>query len=237
MRAGNRARILRHCMNTRFAWQQRLGWLLAAAAMAAFTAGAHTLPISYLRLVPDADYLHLELVFNPFELTFMAEVDENKDGELSPAELQAHGNVMADRVTAAWIVSTDGQRLQAETAGMDPDLNGHHVRLRAHYKVDARRLPLTLESDLISIMNASHLTQVTYGHPEGPQMAQLDSLSRKVTFTPPSSKHQSPPLAPPKALPGMALLAAAVVFLPAAGAGLWLFLRKRNRIPGEARRP
>lgn len=224
-------------MNTRSIWQHCIGWLLAGAAMTAFTAGAHTLPISYLRLVPDADYLHLELVFNPFELTFMPEMDENKDGELSPAELQAHGKAMTDQMTAGLIVSADGKRLQAETSGMDPDLNGHHVRLRAHYPVDARRLPLTLESDLISIMSASHVTQVTYGHPEGLQMAQLDSLSHKVTFTPPASKHQSPVAMPKKAGPGRALLAGAVLFLLAVGAGLWLFPRKRDRIPDETGRP
>ena len=85
-------------MNKRRALPVALRCLGAALGMLALGAGAHTLPISYLHFIPDADYLHLELVFNPFELTFMSEVDENKDGELSPAELQAHGQMVADRL-------------------------------------------------------------------------------------------------------------------------------------------
>ena len=42
----------------------RIGLALTALAG---RAGAHTLPISYLSVVPDADYLHLELLLNPFE--------------------------------------------------------------------------------------------------------------------------------------------------------------------------
>ena len=166
----------------------------AALGMLALGAGAHTLPISYLHLVPDADYLHLELVFNAFELTFMSEVDENKDGELSPAGLQAHGQMMADRVVAALKLSVAGREIHSETAGMDPDINGRQVRLRARYKVDARRLPLTLESDLHSLASTSLVTQVTYAHPSGTQAAQLDSQSRKVTFTPPREPKPAPAL-------------------------------------------
>jgi hypothetical protein len=77
---------------------------------------------------------------------------------------------------------------------MDPDLNGHHVRLRAHYKVDARQVSLTVESDLISITSASHLTQVSYANGTNTQRAQLDSQSRKVTFAPPRELKPVPAL-------------------------------------------
>jgi hypothetical protein len=203
--------------------------LLAAGGLSTFVASAHTLPISYLRLVPDADYLHLELIFNPFELSFMSEVDENKDGELSVAELTAHGQTVADRVVGALKFSVAGRELRPETAGMDPDMNGHHVLLRAHFKIDARHVPLTLESDLISIASASHLTQVTYVNGTNTQMAQLDSLSRKVTFTPPPEKSSAPPMARVLAIFGGFWLLLAVLSLLIVGAGVLLFVRRRIR--------
>lgn len=214
-------------MITRFAWQNRLGCLLAAVLLSSFSAAGHALPISYLRLVPAADYLHLEFVFNPFELTFMPEVDENKDNELSPAELAAHGEMVAERVIAAWKVSVDGKVLDAETAGMDPDLNGHHVRLRAHYKVDARGLPLTVESDFVGLTSGSHLTQVTCASGTNTLLAQLDAQSRRVTFLPPAEKRQPTAEARKAAAFGGVLMLAAVLALLVAAAGLLLFLRRR----------
>lgn len=198
-----------------------------AVTLLASAAAAHTLPVSYLRLSTGADYLHFELIFNPFELSFMPEVDDNHDAELSPAELEAHGQMLADRVVGAFQLSAGGKPLRPETAGMDPDLNGHHVRVRAHYKVDARRLPLTLESDLIAIMSASHLTQVTYVNGNVRQMAQLDSLSRKVTFEPPPEK-PSAPVAPrePAAFGWLPMLLAVIVILVIVAVFL-LFGRKR----------
>jgi len=199
--------------------------LVAALLLSAVGAIAHTLPISYLHVVPDADFLHLELVFNPFELTFMAEVDDNKDAELSPAELEAHGRAVADRVVGALKLSTGGRRLLPETAGMDPALNGHHVRLRAHYKTDARRVPLTVESDLINLTSGSHVTQVTYSNGTNTQMAQLDSQSRKVTFVPPGHKPAPPPRR--TAIVGLWLLLLAVLALLVVGAGVLLYLRRQ----------
>jgi hypothetical protein len=214
---------------TRFAWQRRFGCLLAAAALASLSAGAPTLPISYLRLVPEADALHLEVVFNPFELSFLSEVDENKDNELSPAELEAHGPALASRVTAALQISVGTREARAEPAVMDPGGDGHHVRLRARYRVDARRLPLTLESDLISLTSTSHVTQVTYAHPEGTQTAQLDSLARKITFTPPPERKPppTPPPPPQRAALGVFLLLLGVLALLVAGAGFLMWARRR----------
>ncbi len=205
--------------------------LCAAVSLCACAAAAHTLPVSYLRLVPDADYLHLELVLNPFELSFVTEVDDNKDSELDAAELQAHGQVVADRVVGALKLSVGGREVRAETAGMDPNLSGHHVRLRAHYPVDARWQPLTLESDLASLTSASHLTQVTYanGEPQQLQLAQLDTQSRKVTFQPPPQTNSaaSKTAPDPKEAFGWPVLLAAA-FLVAIGAA-WLMLgRKRH---------
>jgi hypothetical protein len=203
-------------------WRSRV---CTAVLLSALCAAAHTLPVSYLRLVPDADYLHLELVFNPFELSFVAEVDDNKDNELDPGELAAHGQVVAERVVGAVKISVGGQEVRAEMAGMDPDLSGHHVRLRAHYRVDARRQPLTLESELNSLMNASHLTQVTYANSEQaqPQLAQLDSQSRKVTFQPPPGSSRATSEVAPRKLGIFGWLVAAAVFaIVITGGGIML---------------
>ena len=89
-----------------------LRFICAAVLLSALAAAAHTLPVSYLRLVPEADYLHLELVFNPFELSFVAEVDDNKDNELDPGELQAHGQVCGRARSGR----TQGQRGRARGA-------------------------------------------------------------------------------------------------------------------------
>ena len=57
---------------------------LCSMLLATHTARAHTLPISTLTLVPDENYLHLELILNPFELTFFSELDANHDGRFDP---------------------------------------------------------------------------------------------------------------------------------------------------------
>jgi hypothetical protein len=202
--------------------------LLAAGVLSACAAVAHTLPISYLRLVADADYLHMELVFNPFELTFMAEVDENKDAELSLAELSAHGPRVADRVIGALKLSAGQAALRPEAAGMDPDLSGHHVRLRARYKVDARRLPLTVESDLPALTSASHVTQVTYVNGGDPQLAQLDPHSRRATFDPPAERKPAAAHAAPRRRLALGLgLMVVTGLLVVVGAALVWLLRKQ----------
>ena len=209
-----------------------LGWVCAAVLLSALGAAAHTLPVSYLRLVPEADYLHLELVFNPFELSFVAEVDDNKDNELDPGELEAHGQVVAERVVGALKVSVGGREVRAETAGMDPNLSGHHVRVRAHYPVDARRQPLTVESDLASLMSASHLTQVTYANGEQaqPQLAQLDFQSRKVTFPPPPTRKPAAAEVAPSQRTGLGWLPVAAIVVVVIGA-VWLIFARRQRRP------
>lgn len=217
-------------MNTRSGLPTLLRGLLAAVLLSAFSVAAHTLPISYLRLAVEPDYLHLELVFNPFELTFMAELDENQDAELSPAELEAHGPALAGRVVAALVLSANGKVLQAESAGMDPELTGHHVRLRAHYPADVRERTLTLESRLDALTSASHLTQVTYVNGPHTQLAQLDTHSRRVTFNPQSQSAQSgspPPAAGRRAAFGLFLWLLVILALLIVGTGVLLLVRRR----------
>ena len=168
-----------------------VGWLAVASSLSP-NATAHTLPVSYLRIVTNPGYVHLELIFNPFELTFISEVDGNKDGELDPGELKESGTSVARRVSAAIKLLVNDQVVAAETVGMDPDMSGHHVRLRAHFKVEARGKPVTLISDLQTVTSASHLVQVTFQDGERRELAQLDSRSRKAAFNlTPSGTHKS----------------------------------------------
>lgn len=157
-----------------------VAWLLAVPRV-----GAHTLPISFLYVVPDADYLHVELMLNPFELSFFSELDTNKDGRLDPGELKAQEEQVTRRILECLKLQVDGKPVKAEVAGITPEIDGHHLTLRAQYHVDARQSPLQLESSLSTITSGSHLTQVTYLRSGQRQLAQLDTQSAKVTFRPP----------------------------------------------------
>jgi len=158
--------------------------VLAALLLSLFRAEteAHTLPISYLYVVPDADYVHLELTLNPFELSFFSELDQNKDGQLEPTELEAQNDELTQRLVGAIKLKVNGKLIPAEVSGLTPDVDSHHLTLRAHYRVDARRAALTLESTLPRLTSGSHLTQVTYLRAGHRQLAQLDMQSPKTTF-------------------------------------------------------
>ena len=147
---------------------------------------AHTLPISYLRLVADTNYLHLELTLNPFELNFFPELDTNHNGRLEAAELEGKLELVASRILECLKLSVDGSSIHAEVAGLMPDVDSHHVTLRAHYAVAAANRAVTLVSTLPSITSGSHLTQVTFTCAGRRQLAQLDIQSPKVTFLPPA---------------------------------------------------
>jgi hypothetical protein len=135
-------------------------------------------------------------------------VDGNRDGELDQEELKKNGEMIARRVANAVKITVGGTPVTYESAGMDPDMAGHHVRVRVHYKVDARRKPVSIESDLNTITSSSHLVQARYVNGEYQQLAQLDSRSKKATFDPPdfadsktasAKTADSPPLRPPPA--------------------------------------
>ena len=161
---------------------------LAAGMLILFDlrAPAHTLPISYLFVVTDQDYVHLELSFNPFELASFSGLDTNRNGRLDPEELAAAQEKLSRQILDHLVLSADGKPVTAETAGIAPDADSHHATLRAHYQVDARGAELTLESRLQEITSSSHLSQVNFLRGGKPHLAQLDSQSRKVTFSAPT---------------------------------------------------
>jgi hypothetical protein len=162
--------------------------VLAAALCGALPlargARAHTLPISYLTIVPATDYVHVELSVNPFELVFFAELDRNRNRLLEAAELHGREEAVARRVFDCLKLRVGGKPVGAETVGVLPEPDGHHVTFRGHYPVDARGAALALESNLTGLTSGSHLTQITYGLGEHQQKAQLDAQSRSVTFPP-----------------------------------------------------
>ncbi len=201
------------------------------------SAGAHTLPISYLTVVPDADYLHLELTFNPFELTFFSELDRNQDGRLGTTEWETQQAQVTQRLVDCLKLRVDDTLIAAETSGITPDLDSHHATLRAHYPVDARRAAVTLESSLVALTSGSHFSQVTFGREGRTQTARLDQQSSRVTFAP----FEEPPAAGVTrdtrgALKSIGLLGLLLVGAVALGLGLAWFARK-HILRGRSLRP
>ena len=145
---------------------------------------AHTLPISYLTLVPDENYLHLELTLNPSELVFFSELDANRDGRLDPAEWKGQGETIAWRILDNLKVRVDGRLVTPEIAGLAQSYESHHLTVGAHYAVDVRQTTLSVESKLSEITSGSHLIQVSFGSADHMQAARLDGQSNLATFEP-----------------------------------------------------
>lgn len=152
--------------------------------LATQAARAHTLPISTLTLVPDKSYLHFELTLNPFELTFYSELDANHDGRLDPGEWHGQGEKIAWRILEALKLRVDERLVVADIAGLSQSYESHHIAVRAHFAVDARRAKVSLESQLAALTSGSHVTQVNFGKGERLQAARLDMQSNQVTFEP-----------------------------------------------------
>lgn len=165
-----------------------LGWLGQVVS-----SRAHQLPISYLSVVVNDDYVHLDLNFNPFEMADFSAVDTNRNGRLDPAEVAVHGGKIARQLLEHLTLSVDGKPVAAETSGIFPELDGHHATLRAHYRVLAREATITLQSKLSEILGSSHLTQVKFINHGTPQLRQLDARSKQATFKPGNGKPSGPP--------------------------------------------
>lgn len=157
---------------------------ICSMLLATHAARAHTLPISTLTLVPDESYLHLELILNPFELTFFSELDANRDGRLDPGEWDGQGEKIARRILEALKLRVNNRPIVADIAGLSQSYESHHIAVRAHFAVDARRAKVSLESQLAALTSGSHVTQVNFGTGEHVRAARLDMQSNTVTFEP-----------------------------------------------------
>ncbi len=168
------------------------GILLLFISFCAPESFGHTLPISYLTVVSDRDYIHLELTLNPFELSFISEFDENKDRLLDSAELQVADKVLAQRILQHIKLKADGREIPNELSGFSESPGDHHVTLRAHYRCGSSAT-VAVESDLTSITSASHLMEVTFFKGGARQLARLDSQTKNALFTV-ETKHSETPV-------------------------------------------
>jgi len=155
--------------------------ILVAAVVRPCTVVAHTLPISFLRLQPEAEFLHAELVLNPFELNFFSELDRNHDGRFDDDELKASESALVRRIVESLRLFVRGEAVAAEVAGVAFEGDTHHVAMRAHYHVDARRAPLRIQSALGALTSGSHVTHVVLAG-EPPQQARLDMQTTSAVF-------------------------------------------------------
>ncbi|MEX2091703.1 MAG: hypothetical protein WD971_03450 [Pirellulales bacterium] len=156
--------------------------LACAVVCAAGRAAAHDLPISGMQVVADEQYLHVELMLNSGELIFVRELDRNKDGRLEVAEVNEQGDEVARRIVDCLTLQTGGRKIEPDVVGVVPDVSTHHLTVRAHYPIDARRIPISVESRLWEITRGAHSTQVTFRALENSQVARLDARSPRVTF-------------------------------------------------------
>ncbi len=160
----------------------RYVWVVGVVMLFALRSPAHTLPISYLFVVTDADYVHLELSFNPFELSSFSEYDTNHDARLDAAELAAIEPQLCRKLLDHLTLRVDDKIVTAETSGLSPEGDTHHATLRAHYRVDARRAMLVVSSSLAEITSSSHLTQLNFLRDGKRELAQLDAQSHTASF-------------------------------------------------------
>ena len=156
--------------------------IFCAAFLLLASARAHTSPVSFLRLWSDANYLNLELTLNPFELTFFSELDGNRDGRLDPGEWHGQGENIARRILECIQLRVNDRPVQAHIAGLTQNYDSHHITVRAHYEVDARRATVTVESHLTMLTSSAHVMQVTCAPRERAQTVQLDVQSTKAVF-------------------------------------------------------
>lgn len=166
--------------------------LTAAFLLTVPPASAHDIPVSHLHLLPGPEYVHLELVMNPFELQFFRELDTNHDHRLDRAELDGRGEHVARRILDYLHVRIGSDTLSAVVAGVTAD-SDHHVRLRAHYRADARRQHVIVASRLAALTSGSHVTEVSFGRGAAIQRARLHGRSATARFEPAPSPQQTLP--------------------------------------------
>ncbi len=170
----------------RDARQGPLLWLLVAVLLTrTLPACAHTLPVSYLLLVADADYVHLELTFNPFELPEFVEADTNRNRRLDAAELQARAEALSRTILQHLSLRVGERDVPAESAGLSADPNSHHVTFRAHYRISTAGAVISIQSRLPEMFSSAHLTQVKCLREGRAAFAQLDTRSPAASFPAP----------------------------------------------------
>jgi hypothetical protein len=145
-------------------------------------ASGHDLPICDMRIVVAEKSMHVELVLNSAELNFFSEIDRDKNGFLDQQELEKESLQISKLVVDCFSFQVDGQPVQAAVHGIVPTVGSHHLTIRAHYPVDARRKTVSLESRLLAITRKSHVIEVTFQRPDRRESARLDAHDQDVLF-------------------------------------------------------
>lgn len=145
---------------------------------------AHTLPISYLTVVPDTTHVHVEFVVNPYELQFFSQVDKNHNNVLDPKELAPFERLAREYLVSLIKLHVGGKVVAADVAGASLAPGTHHVVIRVHYPVDARNVPLAIGCNLWSVLRNSDVIIVKYINHGRTQSRLVDSSKKLVTFDP-----------------------------------------------------
>lgn len=143
---------------------------------------AHDLPISHMRIVVAKKAMHAEIVLNSAELNFFSEIDLNKNGFLDSEELEEQGDQIAKLIFDCFSFQVAGQSVTAAVVGIVPHVGSHHLTVRAHYPVDARKAPVSMKSRLLAVTRKSHVIEVTFQRPDGRDSARLNAHDQVVLF-------------------------------------------------------
>jgi hypothetical protein len=145
---------------------------------------AHTIPISVIHILPDREEVHLELIINSFELSFLSELDGNHNGYIDLEELNAKRSLLERRLLSTLRISMDGRDIQAGSMGLLLDQQNHHLIFRVHYPKKQNFESLKLVSNIEQITSKSQITQITYGVAGHQQRARLEAGANTANFGP-----------------------------------------------------
>jgi hypothetical protein len=161
-----------------------LGRVIQAVFIVACTLSARpeSAQISELSLSPDSDYLHVEWKVNPADLAIFPEMDVNRDGKLSSAELRSAQPALRMAVEGSIKVRVNQTGLTPDITALTAEENGGRLVWRAHYAVDGRRANIQIDSNLAALTRPSHITRVNLHRSGRDEFAQLDARSRVAQF-------------------------------------------------------
>lgn len=159
-------------------------WVLAGLMLGTLNSisYAHDIPISTIHIVPDNNEVHLQLVINSFELSFLSEVDQNHNGYVDPEELEVKRALIKRQLLSVLKISMDKRNIRAHSSGIMLNDQNHHLVFRAHYPRKQGFRSLKLVSNVEEITSRSQVTQVTFGTPGQEQMARLEGATNTATF-------------------------------------------------------
>ena len=143
---------------------------------------AHDLPISRMSIVADENALHVQLLLNAEELAFFREIDTNGDGIAGLKEIEAKNSQIAKSIVNCFTFNINDLPAPEPDFGVAAELGTHHLTVRVHYAVDARRLPVHIRSTLTAVTQRAHVVEVAFQRPNLRQTATLDARDPEVRF-------------------------------------------------------